>query len=41
MYYQFLIEDRSTDKLVNHIMKKLDKQYAEKEILWNTKFLAA
>ena len=38
MYYQFLIEDRSTDKLVNHIMKKLDKQYAEKEILWNTKF---
>lgn len=38
MYYQFLIEDRSTDKLVNHIMKKLDKQYVEKEILWNTKF---
>ncbi len=37
MYFQFLIEDKSTEILVAHVMNKLKKQYLEKEILWNIK----
>ncbi len=37
MYFQFLIEDKSTEVLVNHIMKKFKSQYHEKEIIWNIK----
>lgn len=38
MYFQFLIEDQSTNILVNHVMEKILSQYAEKEISWDTKF---
>lgn len=37
MYFQFLIEDKSTEILVNHVMNKMKYQYSEKEILWNIK----
>ncbi len=37
MYFQFLIEDRSTNILVEHVMEKLSKQYIEKNIVWNIK----
>lgn len=37
MYFQFLIEDKSTKILVNHVMEKLNNQYADKEIIWNVK----
>lgn len=37
MYFQFLIEDKSTDILVNRVMEKLSNQYAEDEINWNIK----
>lgn len=37
MYYQFLIEDKSTEILVNHVMDKLRDLYREKELLWNIK----
>ncbi len=30
MYFQFLIEDKSTEILVNHVMEKLVKQYKVK-----------
>lgn len=33
MYFQFLIEDRSTEILVHHIMKKIQRLYPDKEIL--------
>lgn len=38
MHFQFLIEDKSTNILVNHVMEKLNDQYTEKEITWNIKF---
>ncbi len=37
MYFQFLIEDKSTEILVNHIMEKLVNQYTEREIIWDIK----
>lgn len=37
MYFQFLIEDKSTNILVNHVMKKLAGQYREKEVIWDIK----
>lgn len=37
MYFQFLIEDKSTEILVNHVMDKMQKQYWEKDIIWNIK----
>lgn len=37
MYFQFLIEDKSTNILVNHVMEKLANQYTEKEIIWDIK----
>lgn len=37
MYFQFLIEDKSTEILVNHIMNKMKNLYFEKEIIWNIK----
>ncbi len=37
MFFQFLIEDRSTNILVDHVMQKLTKQHMEKEIVWNVK----
>lgn len=37
MYFQFLIEDKSTEILVNHIMEKLINQYTEREIIWDIK----
>lgn len=37
MYFQFLIEDKSTEILVNHIMSKMKNQYFEKDIFWNIK----
>ena len=37
MYFQFLIEDRSTEILINHVMDKLKSQYMENDIFWNTK----
>lgn len=38
MYFQFLIEDESTNILINHVMEKLVDLYPEKEILWDKKF---
>ena len=29
MYFQFLIEDKSTNILVNHVMEKLAEQYRD------------
>lgn len=37
MYFQFLIEDKSTHILVNHVMEKLVNQHTEKEIIWDIK----
>lgn len=37
MYFQFLIEDVSTEILVGHIMEKLKKKYPHKEIYADTK----
>lgn len=37
MYFQFLIEDKSTEILVEHVMNKIKKQYPEKLILWDKK----
>lgn len=36
IYFQFLIEDLSTEILVGHVMKKLQTQYSDKEILYDT-----
>ena len=36
MYFQFLIEDQSTEILVGHVMGKLKEKYPEKEILYDT-----
>lgn len=37
MYFQFLIEDKSTEILVDHVMNKIKEEYLEKEIIWNIK----
>lgn len=37
MYFQFLIEDKSTEILVNHVMNKLKDEHPETEIIWNIK----
>ena len=37
MYFQFLIEDKSTEVLVNHIMYKLKNKYVENDIFWDIK----
>ena len=37
MYFQFLIEDKSTEILVNHVMEKLKKIYPDKFIGFNIK----
>lgn len=37
MYFQFLIEDKSTKILVNHVMEKLANLYTEREIIWDIK----
>lgn len=37
MYFQFLIEDQSTEVLVRHIMEKLLMEYSEKEIFYDCK----
>lgn len=37
MYFQFLIEDISTEILIKHVMEKLKKKYANKEIEYDTK----
>ncbi|MCQ4636944.1 DUF4276 family protein [Anaerovorax odorimutans] len=37
MYFQFLIEDRSTEILVGHVMEKLQLVYPEQSIYFNTK----
>lgn len=37
MYFQFLIEDKSTEMVVRHVMEKLENQYVEKEIHWDIK----
>lgn len=37
MHFQFLIEDKSTEILVDHVMEKLAGRYMEKEISWNIK----
>lgn len=38
MYFQFLIEDKSTNILVNHVMEKMVNQYTKTEIIWDIKF---
>ena len=37
MYVQFLIEDKSTEKLGCHVMEKLKTSYPEKSITYDTK----
>lgn len=37
MYFQFLIEDLSTEILIRHVMEKLKKKYPDKEIDFDTK----
>ena len=37
MYVQFLIEDKSTEKLVCHVMEKLKTSYPETSITYDTK----
>lgn len=37
MYFQYLIEDKSSAILVNHVMDKVKSQYAKKEIFWDIK----
>lgn len=37
MYFQFLIEDKSTEILVNHVLNKMKRQYPGKEIIWDIK----
>lgn len=37
MYIQFLIEDKSTEMLIRHVMEKLQDQYADREIYYDTK----
>ena len=35
MYFQFLIEDQSTEILVGHVMEKIKEKYPDKEILYD------
>lgn len=37
MYFQFLIEDKSTEILVSHVMNKLEKQHTETPVYWKIK----
>lgn len=37
MYFQFLIEDLSTEILIGHVMEKLRAKYPDREILFDTK----
>ena len=37
MYFQFLIEDESTEVLIGHIMEKLIKHYCGREIYYDSK----
>ncbi|MDO5424054.1 MAG: DUF4276 family protein [Eubacteriales bacterium] len=37
MYFQFLIEDKSTEIVVEHVMKKMKTYYTEKNIAWDIK----
>ena len=37
MYFQFLIEDRSTEVLIHHVMKKFKEKYVGKDIFYDTK----
>ena len=37
MYFQFLIEDKSTEILVNHIMEKIKEMYPDIFIDFNIK----
>ena len=37
MYVQFLIEDKSTEKLVCHVMDKLKARYSDKYIDYDTR----
>ena len=37
MYFQFLIEDRSSEILIHHLMNKLKARYCEKELEYDTK----
>lgn len=37
MYFQFLIEDKSTGILVGHIMNKIKQEYLETEVVWDIK----
>ena len=40
MYFQFLIEDKSTEILVKHVMEKLQTLYPEKTIYYNSRSYA-
>lgn len=35
MYFQFLIEDSSTEVLIKHVMCKLQEQYAKFDIVYS------
>lgn len=37
MYFQFLVEDRSTEILIRHVVKKLEQAYPDKQIYYDTK----
>ncbi len=37
MYFQFMIEDRSTEILIKHVMEKFQMKYPEKEIIYDSK----
>lgn len=37
MYFQFLVEDCSTEVLASHIMAKIQEQYIEKEVYYDIK----
>ena len=39
MYFQFLIEDKSTKQLVDHVMDKMKALFSGKEILYGSKSL--
>lgn len=37
MYFQFLIEDRSTEVLVGHVMRKIQEKYSDSDIYYDVK----
>lgn len=37
MYFQFLVEDKSTEILIDHVMEKLKQQYAKQDIFYAIK----